>query len=139
MVISCGARLIPNTEIRVQAVRYIVSGGILTVLYSVVYWMLAAPLRTPPLVANMIGFLCALICGWALHSRWTFRGQGDRAKRHVAYGRFVAVNLAGFGLNSFWVWMIVGRLGGDVALPILPIAIVTPAFMFLANRFWTFG
>lgn len=119
--------------------RYLVSGALLTSLYSSIYWTLAGPLNTPPLLANTAGFLAALVSGWVLHSRWTFRGQGDRSRPVVSYLRFLTVNLAGYALNSLWVWLIVTVFAGNVALPIIPIALLTPALMFVANRFWTFG
>jgi putative flippase GtrA len=132
-------RKIANPAIRVQALRYLVSGALLTLLYSAIYWILAGPFNTAPLLANTVGFLVALGCGWVLHSRWTFGGQGDRSRPVVAYMRFLTVNLAGYALNSLWVWLIVTVLAGNVALPILPIAVLTPVLMFVANRFWTFG
>jgi putative flippase GtrA len=134
-----GARHISQSGIREQAVRYLISGAILTLIYSTIYWAFADPLHTPPLFANTIGFLAALSCGWVLHSRWTFSGEGDRSKPAIAFARFLAVNLAGYALNSLWVWLIVAKLGANVSLPILPIAVVTPALMFVANKFWTFG
>lgn len=130
---------VPNPEIKVQAFRYLLSGAILTLIYTSIYWTLAGLLTVPPLLANTIGFLVALICGWVIHSRWTFEGQGDRSRPVAAFIRFLTVNLMGYALNSFWVWLIVTQLGSDIALPIIPIAVVTPAIMFIANRFWTFG
>jgi putative flippase GtrA len=126
-------------NVKIQATRYIISGVLLVLLYSAIYWVAAVLLRTPPLLANTIAFSGNLVVGWLLHSRWTFRGAGNPSARRAAQYRFVVVNLAGYALNSFWVWLIVGRLGGPVALPLIPIALVTPVLSFLVNRRWTFG
>jgi putative flippase GtrA len=129
----------PTGEIRGQAIRYVVSGGILMLLYSAVYWTLAAPLAVPALIANTIAFLVSLVVGWMLHSRWSFRGHGRRDQKRVAYTRFFLLNIAGYALNSFWVWLIVEQLQGSVALPLLPIAFVTPWLGFWLSRRWVFA
>ena len=122
-----------------QILRYGISGGLLTVFYSAVYWTAAVPFAVPALIANSVAFLLTLVAGWIIHSRWSFRGHGRRERPRIAYVRFLLVNLAGYALNSFWVWLIVIRLGGSVSLSILPIVLVTPWMMFWLNRRWAFA
>jgi putative flippase GtrA len=122
-----------------QMARYAISGGALTLLYSAVYWTLAEPLAVPALLANTVAFLVNLAVGWAIHSRWSFAGHGPDVRPRAAYGRFFLVNIAGYALNSFWVWLIVERLQGSVTASLIPIVLATPLFMFWANRRWTFS
>lgn len=121
-----------------QIARYAISGAGLTAFYTAVYWGTAVPLGVPPLVANTIAFVLTFAIGYVIHSRWSFRGHGSRAKPVRGYARFLVVNLLAYGLNSFWVWLIVERLGSTVGMSILPIAFVTPWFSFWMNRVWTF-
>ena len=125
-------------ELKGQLVRYAVSGGILMLLYSSVYWVLAVPFATPALFANTVAFLLNLAAGWVIHSRWSFRGYSLPNQRRVAVFRFFFINVAGYALNSFWVWLIVERLGGSVPLSIVPIALITPWFSFWLTRQWIF-
>jgi putative flippase GtrA len=118
-------------------VRYGATGGLLAVLYAGVYWAGATLLHAPAQLANAAGFMAALIAGYGLHSRWSFRGHGRRSA--WSGGRFLAVNLAGKLLNAIWVWLIVQRLGQRSELAIVPIVTLTPAFTFLVNRRWTFA
>ena len=129
----------PHTDWRGQIVRYGISGGALVLFYSAIYWTGAALLGIPALIANTIAFLATLVLGWAIHSRWSFRGHGRRDRPMIAYSRFLLVNLAGYALNSFWVWLIVERLQGSVTASLVPIALVTPWLSFWANRRWTFS
>ena len=122
-----------------QILRYGISGALLTVFYSAIYWTAAVPLSVPALIANSLAFVATLVAGWLIHSRWSFRGHGDSERPPIAYVRFLLINLAGYALNSFWVWLIVLRLGGSVALSILPIAFVTPWLSFWLNRRWAFA
>lgn len=132
-------RLPIDPALQGQVLRYTISGIGLVLFYSALYWLTAVPLRIAPLIANSIAFAATLAAGWIIHSRWSFRGHGPERRSPFAYGRFLIVNLAGYALNSVWVWLIVERLGGPVSLPIVPIALVTPWLSFWLNRRWTFG
>jgi putative flippase GtrA len=72
-----------------------------------------------------------------MHSKWSFKGQGERTAGTAV--RFVAVSLLSLALNSLWVALITGPLGLGPAWPILPMLFVTPAVTFLLNRHWVFG
>lgn len=131
--------LTSNRGLSGQILRYGISGGLLTVFYSAIYWTMAARLSVPALIANTIAFLLTLAAGWLIHSRWSFRGHGRRERPRIAHARFLLINLAGYALNSFWVWLIVVRLDGSVPLSLLPIVLITPWLMFWLNRRWTFA
>ena len=132
-------RLAPHEDLKGQIVRYGISGGVLVLFYAAIYWTVAELLDIPVLIANTIAFMAALVLGWAVHSRWSFRGHGRRDRPMIAYSRFLLVNLAGYALNSFWVWLIVERLLGSVTASLVPIIFVTPWLSFWANRRWTFS
>jgi putative flippase GtrA len=89
-------------------------------------------------VANLIAFLVNLLAGWVLHSRFSFRGHGySRSAAHARF-RFAAINLAGYGLNALWVWLVVHPLRLPAGWAILPIVTLTPAFNFILNRWLVF-
>lgn len=128
----------PERALLGQIVRYAISGAALTGFYAVVYWLGAVAAAIAPLIANTIAFVLTSAIGYVVHSRWSFKGHGSRDNAAKGYVRFVAVNLGGFALNSFWVWLIVERLHQNVSLPLVPICFVTPWLMFWVNRRWTF-
>ena len=116
-----------------QIVRYGISGVALTLFYSAVYWGAATQAGIAPLIANTLAFL--LTVEQALFLINIHRGQRGGA----GPVKFLVVNVAAFSLNSFWVWLIVERLGQSVELSLVPIIFVTPVLQFLANRYWAFG
>ncbi|MGP1281902.1 MAG: GtrA family protein [Parasphingopyxis sp.] len=128
-----------SNELLRQMVRYAISGGALTLFYSAIYWTAAVPVGIHPLIANSMAFVTTLILGFVVHSRWSFAGHGRRDRPVRAMAFFLAVNLAGFALNSFWVWLITVHWGLSPSWPLLPIIFVTPWLSFYLNRRWTFG
>jgi putative flippase GtrA len=125
-------------EITGQIIRYGLAGAPLAGLYAAVFWGLATQGGVPPQPANLVAFVINLAVGWLLHSRWSFRGYGLPHQLHIAQGRFIAINLLGYGLNSFWVWSVVNVMHRPVGQSLIPIVVVTPMVNFMLNRMLVF-
>ena len=112
-----------------QLIRFGIAGGLSTLIYSAVYlpltyWVLPhewAVLAVPP------AFLVAVICGFFLHSGWSFRGHeagGQGARLHM---KFLVVQSFGFVLNALFTWVATGLLHQPPWVALIPAATVTPA------------
>jgi putative flippase GtrA len=121
-----------------QLLRFLVSGALVTALGVAVYAVVALLLRWHPQLGNLLAYLVAMMTGYLIHSRWSFRDHGDTRTRGTA-AKFVIVSLISLGLNSLWVWLITGPFGLNPAWPILPMLFVTPIVTFVLNRQWVFG
>jgi putative flippase GtrA len=118
-----------------QLVRFLLVGVSNTALTLAAYTLLVHA-GVPPVVASAIAFGAGAVNGYRLNRTWTFhtpRG-GPRAG-----ARYVAVQLAGLGLNALGVGLAVGaaglpRLAGE-ALALPPASATT----FLLVRGWVFG
>jgi putative flippase GtrA len=93
-------------------------------------------LATPPLAANVVGWLVAFCVSFSGHYRLTFRHQASAW--HVAAGRFFCVSAAGFIVNEISYGWLLRRtaLRYDVLLAL--ILIVIAVLTFLLSRFWAF-
>jgi putative flippase GtrA len=123
-----------------QLIRFGIVGGLVTGLYAAVYSPLAKFHLTSPQIANFCGYLAAMITGYALHSRWSFRGHGRRDNPARTTSRFVLVSLVSYGLNALFVFVLTdsSMLAGPWWWPLVPIVFVTPAVTFVLNRYWVF-
>ena len=122
-----------------QLFRFGMVGGFVTLLGGAVYYFPATFLGVPPLLANLLGYLVAMAFGYVLHSQFSFRGHGSRDNVAKRSGRFFIVSLVSLGLNSFFVWILTGPLGGPTWWPLVPMLFVSPAVTFYLNRQWVFG
>ncbi|MDB5683919.1 MAG: hypothetical protein JWM75_1617 [Sphingomonas bacterium] len=125
-------------ELLGQLFRYAVTGGLASFVNIAIYWVVATPLRVDANLAMFFGYVAAVLVGYVVHSRWSFRGHGRRDSLARTGGRFVLVSLVSFALNSLWVWLFVRHLGGPTWWPIPPVLIVTPLLVFWLNRRWVF-
>ena len=127
-----------HSELLGQFVRYALTGGLASIVNIGVYWVLAWRGMNPNL-AWTLGFVAAVLVGYVVHSRWSFRGHGRRDNLARTGGRFVVVSLVSFGLNQLWVWLLVVQLGLPLWAPYPLVLGVTPLIVFALNRRWVFG
>lgn len=123
-----------------QLIRFGMVGGFVTGLYALVYSPLAKFQLTSPQVANFCGYLAAMVSGYILHSRWSFRGHGSRDNVARTTSRFFMVSLVSLALNALFVFILTDSmaLDGPWWWPLIPILFVTPAVTFVLNRQWVF-
>jgi putative flippase GtrA len=109
-----------------------------TALQEATYWLLAADAGWHPQLANFLGYLVAVVTGFVAHGQVTFRGHGAERRDAGHAFRFVTVSLFSLALNAFWIWLVIGVMGGALWAPIPLKMVVTPAFVFVLNRQWVF-
>ena len=120
-----------------QLARFLVSGVVVTLLGVAVYALVALVLHWHPQIGNFLAYVAAAGTGYVMHSRWSFRGHGERSGGTPL--KFLVVSLVSLALNSFWVWLFTGPLHLGPAWPIAPMVFATPAVTFVLNRQWVFG
>lgn len=120
-----------------QLIRFGATGGLVTALGVAVYALVAVQLHWNPQLGNFLAYAVAVVSGYVLHSRWSFRGHGD-ARNASTRLRFALVSLISYALNSFWVWLFYSLLDVGRVAPILPMLLVTPLVTFVLNRQWVF-
>jgi putative flippase GtrA len=118
--------------IGLQLLRFLVTGGFLTLLYAVIYSVVigtAVPVSAArhAQLANFAGYLVAMLLGYTLHSRFSFQGHGTRDNVRRTTFRFFIVSL------------VATRLGLEKHLPLIPISFITPLATFTLNRKWVFA
>jgi putative flippase GtrA len=120
-----------------QLIRFAIVGFSLAGVYSVIYWYLATYVMAP-MLAVVIAFLVAVSLGFVLHSRWSFRGHGQR-EDHRLKVKFLLVQGSGFIVNEVFTWVLTGPLvNGPTWWPLVPAIFVTPLATFFLNRQWVF-
>jgi putative flippase GtrA len=122
-----------------QAARYAFAGIIITLLVAASYWAIAELLHVDPMVSLTIVFVCFTLVSYVTHGAFTFRGHGARDRHHVRVSRFFLVNIIGFAINQFFVWLLVKHLGGPTWWPMVPMVFVTPLLTFVLNRKWVYS
>ena len=128
-----------HQEVIGQIVRFGLTGGLLTLLVAGGYWVVAHFFGVEPMLSMTLNYLVFTALGYVLHSRFSFRGHGERDRPALRTVRFFTVNTTGFLANQFFVWLLVKQMGGPVWWSVIPIVLVTPLLTFSLNRRWVFA
>jgi putative flippase GtrA len=89
-------------ELVAELIRFGGVGGLTTVVYFSLLWLLTRLLSAPMWVLVTLAYLPPLVLAYVLHRSFTFRSQ----KGHGAAGpRFIVVQLAGLVINSLVIWL----------------------------------
>lgn len=132
---SAAEALLANAAVG-QLLRFAVAGAGVTLFAAGVYLLTAIQLHVAPLLANTVSTFCGVGVGYVVHSRWSFRADGDEAAQLV---KFLFAAGAAFALNSFWVWLAVHALKLPAWTPVTCMVFATPLASFAANRYWVFA
>lgn len=119
-----------------QLVRYGINGAIVTALYTAVFVGVDSLTRAPLQLCNLAGYGAAVLLGYFLHSRVTFRNHGQRGRG--SQFRFLVASLPSLFLNGFWTWLLGTHLHLAHWTVQLPIWFVTPLLVFAIQRWWVF-
>jgi putative flippase GtrA len=96
------------------------------------------PLGLHPLIANVVGFLCAFGVSFIGHNHWTFPGPHDRDRARALH-RFFTVAVSSFAINEtlLWLMLLLTRLPYQLAL--LIVLVIVAALTLLLSKYWAFA
>lgn len=119
-----------------QFLDFAAVGAVGTAAHFATLIALVQALGWPPAAATTAGFLVGAVVNYGLNYRLTFQSQ---ARHAVALPRFLAIAVAGMGLNLAIVWALVHWQGVHYLIGQVVATVTVLVFNFLANRALTFG
>ena len=88
-----------------------------------------------PLMANACAFMTAWAVSYLGNWRWTFEAV---TRHNQSAPRYLAVALAGFGLNQTIIFITTGLWSWPLWLGLIPVVLIVPMANFLASRYWAY-
>ena len=120
-----------------ERARFLVIGGINTVLGYVLFVALNALMPRWYLIALIVSYFFATIVAFGLHRRFTFRVQG-RERVVLQFLRFEAVYAITLAINALLLWLLVERAQLSAILAQALIVVVTTVVSYLGHKFFSF-
>ena len=117
-----------------QLVRYGLAGLAITLAAAGSYWAITDLLHVDPMLSYGIVFLIFSVISYVTHGEYSFRDHGERDQHHIRMGRFLVINVLGFLVNQFFIWLLVKQLGGPTWWPTIPMVFLTPLLTFALHR-----
>jgi putative flippase GtrA len=126
---------LPMSNVMYQVARFGAVGLAATITHVLVVVAAVELAGISVLPAKFAGFLAAVLVIYFGNHRWTFECNGAHA-RYLP--RFVAVAALAFALGQVIVWVVIERAGGAFPIAVATVALILPAFGFVASRAFIF-
>ncbi|MCK4302984.1 MAG: GtrA family protein [Candidatus Eisenbacteria sp.] len=121
-----------------QFVRFLIVGGVGTVVNMVVFTLCTDAIGVHYIVASVVAFICAVSSNYFWNRRWTFNWSG-RPGVAAQYLQFVAVSLLALGVNVLVLHLVVERASLSPKVGQLTGIAAGTIFNFAGNKFWVFA
>lgn len=114
-----------------ELVRFGAVGASSAVLYLALYTV-AVLAGMPYVPASILGFIPAVVSGYLLHDRWTFR---TNTPTRGGLARWLALQGTVAGLNTLALWLLVTQAGlNRIVAQLLVLPFLPPATYVLSRR-----
>lgn len=119
-----------------QFARFLLVGGLATVVHYALLVTLVQSDAFGPVPASGVGFVCSAVLNYWLSHRYTFKSTQGHA---VAIPRFVVVATAGLLINQAVVSATIGWLELHYFMAQVIATACVMTWNFILSRVWTFG
>jgi putative flippase GtrA len=121
----------------VEFFRYFVVSGASFVFDFGLLYVLTDMARIHYLISATISYSMGLIVSYLLSIKWAF-GRRSMNNKKAEFGIFIAIGLAGMGINSLILWIWTGLLGLHYMLGRIVSAIIGYTWKYVARKFTLF-
>lgn len=116
-----------------EFLRYIIVGGICTIIDFLLLYLLTSLCGVHYLVSSAISFLIGVVMNWLLCTYWIFSIHRIR-HRTAEFGFYVLISLLGMGLNILLMWVFTDVCSVWYMFSKLFAAMVTLFYNFFARK-----
>ena len=101
---------IKNNKLLMQIIKFVIVGGIATIIDFVVLIILKEIFGMKPVFANIISFTVSVIYNYIASIKWVFDVDKDQNKKKQ-FIIFVVLSIIGLGINTIIIWLCDDVLG----------------------------
>lgn len=119
--------------------KFIVVGGLATLIHAVTANILYYSTSFPEMLDNMIGYCTGFFCSYFGHMNWSFAKTATQEHTVMkSFPRFVAMTLLTFGVNQLVFYVCSSLLSLQFNAALFTAMFVAAVCSYFLNRFWVF-
>lgn len=118
-----------------EAGKYLVVGGVCTVLDFSILFVLTRRGHVQPVPASVVSFMAGTVLNYYLCTLWIFKVRVV-GNRHLEMTYYLVITGVGLGINALLIWLCTAYLGYDVMLSKLASTFVTYWWNFGARKYF---
>lgn len=122
-----------NVKLFIQIFKFIIVGGIVTILDWILYYILYNYLKISPLVANIISFSISTIYNYWASTKWVFDVNKNKSRKKL-FIEFVLFSAIALGLTELLLWIGIEVLLMNAMLSKIVATIIVMVFNFITRK-----
>jgi putative flippase GtrA len=131
---SMNMKLSPSQEdLVVQIFKFIVVGGIATVIDWTIYFILYHFVKIDPLIGNILAFAVAVTYNYWASCKYVFNVTKDKSKLRL-FIEFIIFAVIGLGINELLIFALYKKLGWNAMLVKILATIIVMIFNFVTRK-----
>ena len=129
-----GRQLPPaQEELLIQIYKFIIVGGIATIIDWIIYFILYKFVKLEPIVGNIIAFLISVIYNYWASCKYVFKVNKEKSKIRRLL-EFLIFAFIGLGINELWIWIFVNNLHWNAMIVKIMATIIVMVFNFITRK-----
>ena len=122
-----------NMKLFVQIFKFVIVGGIATILDWIIYYIFYNFVKLNPLIANIISFSLSTIYNYWASTKWVFEVNKDKSKKKL-FVEFIVFSLIGLGLTELLLWIGIEILNMNAMLMKIIATAIVMVFNFVTRK-----
>jgi len=131
---SMNMKLSPSQEdLIVQIFKFLVVGGIATVIDWVIYFVLYHFLKIPPSLANIMSFVVSVSYNYWASCKYVFNVTKDKSRLRL-FIEFIIFAVIGLGINEVIIFALYNKAGWNAMLVKILATAIVMVFNFVTRK-----
>lgn len=123
-----------NTEkLFVQIFKFVIVGGVATVIDWLIYYLLFNFLKINPLVANILSFSISVVYNYLASVKWVFDVDNNKSKRQM-FIEFMIFSIIGLILTEVLLWIFISGLKINALISKIIATAIVMVFNFITRK-----
>lgn len=122
-----------NKNLFVQIFKFIIVGGIATIIDWAIYYVLYNFLHVKPLIANILSFSVSVIYNYTASVKWVFDVNGSKSKKKM-FIEFMIFSIVGLLLTELLLWIGIDLINMNAMIAKIIATAIVMVFNFVTRK-----
>lgn len=116
-----------------QIIKFIIVGGIATLIDWALFYILYNLVKINPLIANIISFTISLIYNYLASVKYVFKVTKDKTKKRL-FIEFIILSVIGLGINELFIYIFVTLINLNAMIVKVVATSIVMVFNFITRK-----
>ena len=120
-------------DLYIQIFKFIIVGGIATIIDWAVYYVLYNYLKVNPLLGNILSFSVSVVYNYTASVKWVFNVNKEKSKKRM-FVEFMIFSILGLLLTELLLWIGIDKLSMNAMVVKIVATSIVMVFNFITRK-----